>query len=48
MDFTILIVDDEPAARYGMRRSLEKEGYNILEAESIATAERFVESASPV
>ena len=47
MDFTILIVDDEPAARYGMKRALEKEGYRILEAESIATAERFVESASP-
>lgn len=47
MDFTILIVDDEPAARYGMRRALEKEGYRILEAESVATAERFVESAAP-
>jgi DNA-binding NtrC family response regulator len=47
MDFTILIVDDEPAARYGMRRALEKEGYRILEAESVAAAERFVESASP-
>jgi DNA-binding NtrC family response regulator len=47
MDFTILIVDDEPAARYGMKRALEKEGYRILEAESIATAERFVESSAP-
>lgn len=47
MDITVLIVDDEPAARYGMRRALEKEGYRILEAESVATAERFVESSSP-
>lgn len=47
MDRTILIVDDEPAARYGMKRALEKEGYRILEAESIAGAERFVENSSP-
>ena len=47
MDHTILIVDDEPAARYGMRRALEKERYNVLEAESVASAERFVENSSP-
>ena len=28
----VLIVDDEPAARFGMKRALEKEGYTILEA----------------
>jgi DNA-binding NtrC family response regulator len=47
MNHTILIVDDEPAARYGMRRALEKERYNVLEAESVASAERFVENSSP-
>jgi DNA-binding NtrC family response regulator len=34
---TILIVDDEPAARYGMRRALESK-YRIAEADSAATA----------
>jgi len=30
---TILIVDDEPAARYGLRRALESK-YHVAEAES--------------
>ena len=30
---TILIVDDEPAARYGLRRALESQ-YRVAEAES--------------
>ena len=30
---TILIVDDEPAARYGLRRALESK-YRIAEADS--------------
>jgi DNA-binding NtrC family response regulator len=47
MDRKILIVDDEPAARYGMRRALEKEGYQILEAESIEAAKKVVERSSP-
>jgi two-component system nitrogen regulation response regulator NtrX len=34
---TILIVDDEPPARYGMRRALEG-NYRIVEAESAAAA----------
>jgi DNA-binding NtrC family response regulator len=34
---TILIVDDEPAARYGMRRALEAH-YRVAEAESAAAA----------
>jgi DNA-binding NtrC family response regulator len=31
-NFKLLIVDDEEAARYGMRRTLEKAGYEIEEA----------------
>jgi DNA-binding NtrC family response regulator len=38
---TILIVDDEPAARYGMRRALEHK-YRIAEAESVASAREAV------
>lgn len=47
MKAVVLIVDDEPAARFGMRRALEKEGYTILEADNLAAAERAVETSSP-
>ena len=47
MEPLILIVDDEPAARYGMRRALEKEHYSILEADSVRSAEQFVEKSAP-
>lgn len=47
MKQVVLIVDDEPAARFGMRRALEKEGYVILEAENLAGAEKIVESHAP-
>ena len=40
----VLIVDDEPAARFGMKRALEKEGYTVLEADSLASADRAVEN----
>lgn len=43
----VLIVDDEPAARFGMRRALEKEGYTIVEADNLTFAERIVEDQSP-
>jgi len=43
----VLIVDDEPAARYGMKRALETEGYSIAEADSLESAERAVETRSP-
>lgn len=43
----LLIVDDEYAARYGMKRSLEKEGYTIFEADSVSAAEIIVESEKP-
>jgi two-component system nitrogen regulation response regulator NtrX len=43
---TILIVDDEPAARYGMRRALEHK-YRIAEAESSAAAREAVVRERP-
>jgi DNA-binding NtrC family response regulator len=36
--FSLLIIDDEEAARYGMRRALEQFGYAVEEAESIDEA----------
>ena len=47
MKSAVLIVDDEPASRYGMKRALEKEGYSILEAGNVADAERAIENDSP-
>jgi DNA-binding NtrC family response regulator len=47
MKSVVLIVDDEPAARFGMRRALEKEGYTIMEADNLSAAERAVEQGSP-
>ena len=42
---TVLIVDDEPAARYGTRRALESQ-YKIIEAGSAAEARAAFSSAS--
>jgi DNA-binding NtrC family response regulator len=42
---TVLIVDDEPAARYGMRRALES-NYKIIEAGNAAEARLAFASAS--
>lgn len=47
MESLVLIVDDEPAARYGMKRALEKEGYTIAEADSVRSAEQLVEKCAP-
>ncbi len=47
MEPVVLIVDDEPAARYGMRRALEKEGYTIHEADSLDTADGAVTIHNP-
>ena len=43
----VLIVDDEVAARYGIRRALEREDYLIIEADSVDTAEEMIERHHP-
>jgi len=43
---TILIVDDEPAARYGLRRALESK-YRIAEADSAEAARLAIETEKP-
>ncbi len=43
---TILIVDDEPAARYGLRRALEHK-YRIAEADSAAAAREAIGRERP-
>ncbi len=44
---SLLIIDDEESARYGMRKALEKVGYVIHEAGSIETAEHTIERVEP-
>ena len=43
----LLIVDDEEAARYGMRRALSSFGYQIEEAESVEAARAVVKDWRP-
>jgi DNA-binding NtrC family response regulator len=43
---TILIVDDEPAARYGLRRALEAK-YRVAEADSAEAAREVLNSEQP-
>lgn len=47
MKAVVLIVDDEPAARYGMKRALESEGYAIIEAGDLDQAQQAVETRAP-
>src|SRR6185503_17896748 len=47
MRSVVLIVDDEVAARYGIRRALEREDYLIVEADSVAGAEEMIEREHP-
>jgi DNA-binding NtrC family response regulator len=43
----LLIVDDEEAARYGMRRALSVFGYDITEAESVEEARALMKTQRP-
>ncbi len=43
---TVLIVDDEPASRYALRRALEG-GYRIVETDSAAAARSALETEKP-
>ncbi len=43
----LLIVDDEEAARYGMRRALNSNGYEIAEAGSVAEARTLMSARPP-
>jgi DNA-binding NtrC family response regulator len=43
---TILIIDDEPAARYGLRRALESK-YRIAEADSAESAQQSIATEDP-
>ena len=47
MESVVLVVDDDPTARYGMRRALERQGHAIVEAESISNAELQIEKRAP-
>lgn len=42
-----MIVDDEEAARYGMRRALSTFGYNVTEADSAEAARALVNQQAP-
>src|SRR5262245_26675227 len=43
----ILIVDDQPSVRFGLRSLLEAEGYRALEAETGEKAIRLITEQSP-
>ncbi|HSB29108.1 MAG TPA: response regulator, partial [Pyrinomonadaceae bacterium] len=43
----LMIVDDEEAARYGMRRALSTFGYNISEAGSAEAARALMKQQDP-
>jgi two-component system KDP operon response regulator KdpE len=43
----ILVVEDDDASRYGLKSLLETEGYEVLEAASLARAEDALRDARP-
>jgi CheY-like chemotaxis protein len=43
----ILVVEDDSASRYGLKSLLESEGYEVLEAASLAQAEEVVRDGRP-
>ena len=43
----ILVIDDQPSVRFGLRRLLEGEGYRVLEAETGAQALPIVTENAP-
>jgi len=43
----LLVVDDEEAARYGIRRALGSAGYEVVEAGSVAEAREAIEAERP-
>ncbi len=47
MKKSILIVDDEKAARYGMRMALEKDGYDVMEASDSVSAFEKIKVENP-
>lgn len=47
MSQTILIVDDEPALRFALIETLEKEGYNIIEAGDGVDGLRLIQEEEP-
>ncbi len=47
MKKSILIVDDEKAARFGMKMALEKDGYNVMEASDGIAAFDVIKAKSP-
>lgn len=44
---TVLVVEDEDSLRAGIRRLLQNEGYNVVEAQNGATALQLLEGAAP-
>jgi len=44
---TVLVVEDEEVLRIGIRRLLQSEGYNVLEAPDGASALTLLESTAP-
>ena len=46
-DRTVLIVDDEPTVRFGIRKYLERRGFAVREAASCSEASSLLEERSP-